>query len=160
MKRQWKPGAKSQKKIRVGQPSPAGDHERDTPPLAQRRAILVVDDEPRVAAVLMEVLQWEGFDVELAANGEVALNKLRGRTFDVIMSDMRMPKVDGWALYRAVEQWQPLLLKRFIFLTGDACSPTTLEFLETTGVPLMTKPLPLEEIYQTVRRVLDANGRS
>jgi CheY-like chemotaxis protein len=138
----------------------SGDQGGRARPLPRVKTILVVDDEPCVAAVLMEILRMDGYAVQLAEDGEVALEKLRQCTYDVIVSDVRMPKVDGSTLYRAVVQWNPQLLKRFIFLTGDTATPGVLGFLERTGLPFVTKPFPVDVLRQAVRRVIEGNGRA
>jgi CheY-like chemotaxis protein len=65
------------------------------------------------------------------------LAKLRERPYDLILSDLRMPELDGPGLYRALEQHAPPLCRRFIFLTGDTLSPETLAFFAQHGVPLL-----------------------
>jgi DNA-binding NtrC family response regulator len=134
-----------------------GDRARQLP---REKTILVVDDEPSVAAVLMEIFLTDGYAVQLAEDGEVALEKLRQRTYDAIVSDVRMPKVDGSALYRAVARWNPPLLKRFIFLTGDTATPGVMRFLERTGLPFVMKPFPVDVLRQVVRQVIESNGQA
>jgi DNA-binding NtrC family response regulator len=134
-----------------------GDRARQLP---RGKTILVVEDEPRVAAVLMEIFRLDGYAVQLAEDGEVALQQLQQRTYDVIVSDIRMPKVDGSALYRAVAQWHPQLLKRFIFLTGDTATPGVLGFLERTGLPFVTKPFPVDILRNVVRQVIEGSERA
>jgi CheY-like chemotaxis protein len=128
--------------------------------LLQRKTILVVDDEPTVVEVLREIFDCDGYEVQCAENGEVALEKLQHYTYDVIVSDLRMPKVDGSALYRAIKQWRPHLLQRFIFLTGDTATPGILEFLEGTGLPFMNKPFTLDVMRRAVQDVIEGNERT
>ncbi len=125
-------------------------------PAIPRKRILVVDDEPGIAGVVAEVLQLDGHRVETVGDGVTALKKLRDHHFDVIMSDIRMPELDGPGLYREIEQHNPQLLQRLIFLTGDTLTPGTREFLEQTGIPCLSKPFALGEVREIVRRVLQA----
>ena len=74
--------------------------------------ILVVDDDARVAAALAEMLRLDGHQVDIACNGNAALEKLRERTYDAILSDMRMPGLDGPGLYRELELRHPALARR------------------------------------------------
>jgi CheY-like chemotaxis protein len=113
--------------------------------------ILVVDDEPGIAGVLAEVLQLDGHVVETVGDGEAALGKLAVREYDLILSDIRMPDLDGPALFREVERRYPNLLRRFIFLTGDVMSPETSQFLMQTAVPCLNKPFTLEMVRQVVQ---------
>jgi PAS domain S-box-containing protein len=122
----------------------------------QGKAILVVDDEPAVASVLAEILALDGHQVETAANGAVALDKLRDRTYDLILSDLRMPELDGPGLYQELARRHPGLQQRIIFLTGDALSLQVQTFLEQTQEPSLSKPFSLSEVQRVVRRALQA----
>ena len=117
--------------------------ERGTPKGAR---ILVVDDNDRVAAALAEMLRLDGNQVDIAVNGNAALEKLRERTYDVILSDMRMPGLDGPGLYRELELRHPALARRFIACSADVLQPSVQTFLEQTGVPRMGKPFTLNQL--------------
>jgi PAS domain S-box-containing protein len=124
-------------------------------PVVMRGArILVVDDEPGIAGVLAEVLQLDGHVVETVGNGEAALGKLAVGGYELILSDIRMPELDGPSLYWELERRDPRLLRRMIFLTGDTLSPGTREFLEKTGAPCLAKPFALNEVREIVQQVL------
>jgi PAS domain S-box-containing protein len=126
------------------------------PPAVRGKRILVVDDEPGIAGVLAEVLQFDGHVVETAGNGHAALEKIAGEGYDLILSDIRMPELDGPALYWELERRDPCLLQRMIFLTGDTLSPGTREFLEKTRVPCLSKPFALSDVRDIVQRALQA----
>jgi PAS domain S-box-containing protein len=128
----------------------------DTPASPQAGAILVVDDEPDVASVLAELLMIDGHQVDTAANGAVALRKLRERAYDLILSDLRMPEMDGPGLYQAIERHHPALSRRMIFMTGDALSPETQGFLAGTAVPSVSKPFSVQEIRRVIQQMLQA----
>jgi DNA-binding NtrC family response regulator len=121
--------------------------------------ILVVDDEPGIAEVLAEVFQLDGHVVEMVSNGGAALEKLVAQRYDLILSDVRMPDLDGPALYREVERRHFDLLHRFIFLTGDIMSQETSQFLAQTAVPCLSKPFTLEMVREVVQRVLGKASR-
>src|SRR5262249_54537439 len=118
------------------------------------RTILVVDDEPEVADVLAEMLTLDGHEVETAANGVVALHKLQQQDYDLILSDLRMPELDGPGLYRELERSHPDLLHRIIFVTGDTLSPESRAFLDQTGESTLSKPFRRETLRQVVQQVL------
>ncbi len=128
----------------------------DVPPSPRGKTILVVDDEPEVAATLAEILSLEGHQVETAATGALALDKLRVRGYDLILTDIKMPEVDGPGLYRELERSHAGLVRRFIFITGDTLSLETREFLERTGAPTLGKPFVLDEVRRVVRQGLEA----
>ncbi len=123
------------------------------PPL-RGKTILVVDDEPEIVAVLTEMLSADGQLVETAANGARALDKLRGRSFDLIITDIKMPELDGLGLWRELERRDQGLLRRIIFVTGDTLGPETKEFLKETGAPCLTKPFVEDEVLAAVQRAL------
>ena len=122
------------------------------------KSILVVDDEPAVAALLAEGLSRDGYKVDTAANGAVALEKLAAQTYDLIISDSGMPVLSGPELYREVERRDPHLARRFVFVTGDILNSRTRAFLARTGAPQLEKPFTLESLKLVVRRALLATA--
>jgi PAS domain S-box-containing protein len=118
--------------------------------------ILLVDDEPVIANALARLLRRDGHTVDTAANGRLALMKLQERTYDLILSDLRMPELDGPGLYRALETRYPQLCKRFIFLTGDTLNPNTHALSVQHGVPQLFKPYTAAELRRVIRQVLQA----
>jgi CheY-like chemotaxis protein len=131
----------------------------ETAPLIRGKAILVVEDDPEVAAVVLEVLCIDEHRVDVAGDGEVALQRLQQGVYDVILSDIRMPRLTGMAMYQILAQRQPQLLRRIIFLTGDTATPELLEFFERTGAPSVHKPFTIDEVRRAVQRILAANAK-
>ena len=123
------------------------------------KSILVVDDEPAVASLLAEALSRDGYKVDMAANGAVALRMLGARDYDLIISDSGMPELNGRELYREVERREPRLSRRFVFVTGDILNPRTRAFLAETGAPQLEKPFTVESVKRVVRRALLAQQR-
>lgn len=125
------------------------------------RTILVVDDEPDVAAVLVEALARDGHEAHVAMNGAMALEMLARHPYDLVISDTKMPILDGERLYEELARRFPALRERVIFLTGDVLSVEKRGALERTGRPFLTKPCDLGEMRRLVQRVLTAtaNGR-
>jgi two-component system NtrC family sensor kinase len=119
-----------------------------------RKAVLVVDDEEEVASVLAETLTRDGHTAQIAPNGAVALELLRVRRFDLIISDTKMPVLDGETFYEDLMRDFPDMRARIVFLTGDVLSREKREFLERTGAPFLAKPFELGDIRAVVRRVL------
>jgi two-component system NtrC family sensor kinase len=126
-----------------------------SPPVRGQR-ILVVDDEVEIAALLSEMLAADGHRVETAANGVEALEKLGAGGHDLVISDLRMPELDGPGLYLEVARRHPELLRRMVFVTGDTLGPESLEFLHRTNVPTLGKPFDLDDIRRVVQQVLGA----
>jgi PAS domain S-box-containing protein len=117
--------------------------------------VLIVDDDRELADVLAAALRADGHEVEVAANGLEALELLGRAPFDVILSDVRMPKLDGPGLYRELQERHPHLLERIVFVTGDILGRETAAFLERTRAPHLTKPFDLKQVRRTVHEVLD-----
>ncbi len=120
--------------------------------------ILVVDHELVLAAQLADLLAIDGYEVEIASNGLLALDKLRAWTYALIFSEIHMPELDGLSLYRVMEYYQPHHCQRFIFMTGAALSPDTQAFLRRTGAPLLLKPVAGEELRRIVQQALAAHA--
>jgi two-component system NtrC family sensor kinase len=120
------------------------------------QTILLVDDEPGIVSALTRVLRRDGHIVDTAANGRQALARIEGRVYDLILSDLRMPELDGPGLYRALEQQYPALCRRFLFLTGDTLSAETLAFFEQTGAPRLIKPFGTTGVRRAIQQVLGA----
>jgi CheY-like chemotaxis protein len=116
----------------------------------QGKTILIVDDEAGIRHALAYLLRRDGYQVDTAGNGRLALLKLQKKAFDLILCDLRMPELDGPGLYQELEKHHPHLLRRFIFLTGDTLSAATSAFLEQTGVPRLTKPFTTAEARRAV----------
>ena len=116
-------------------------------------SVLVIDDEADVAEILADILRADGHSVEVAGSGEAALTILTERNFDVILSDLRMPGLDGPSLYRIIERRKPELVSRLAFVTGDTLSPRIKKFLRGAGRPYIEKPISPQEVRDLVQRV-------
>jgi len=139
----------------VAPPTAAVEPAAAVPPSAMTsKSILVVDDESEIAAVLAEMLQRAGHRVEIAANGAMGLEMLERRGYDLILTDTKMPVLDGVEFYRALERRFPQLCRRLIFVTGDLLDPEKRSFLAATGAPCMEKPFDLDEVRRVVDRLL------
>ncbi|TMH07912.1 MAG: PAS domain S-box protein [Betaproteobacteria bacterium] len=118
--------------------------------------VLVVDDEPELASLMRDILEAAQFEVAHAETGAVALELLGEARFDAIVSDLRMPDMDGAALWREVRERHPLLLRRMVFVTGDTLSPAAAEFLRETGCAALEKPFAPADLVARVRALLPA----
>jgi two-component system NtrC family sensor kinase len=123
-----------------------------------RTRILVVDDEPLVAGLIAEVLTTDGHEVHTAGNGREALEKIAARSYDLIVSDLRMPELDGVGLFRELERTQPALLRRLVFVSGTMEPAEYASFLEETKAPVLSKPFQVKDLQQLVRQILCQTG--
>jgi CheY-like chemotaxis protein len=118
--------------------------------------ILVVDDEPAVRELWVDVLTGSGFDVIAAVDGEDALQRLDGDTCDLVVSDLLMPRLGGWGLLSAIRQRYPDL--PFILASGYA-QTSDLERARRERVPLLEKPVAVRELCRVVQDVLTREQR-
>jgi CheY-like chemotaxis protein len=117
---------------------------------ASRGRVLVVDDEAEIADLVKEVLGREGYQVTVARSGREALERIRAEAIDVVVSDLRMPDLDGPGLWRELSATRPDLAARMLFLTGDTLSGTARAFLHEANAPVLDKPLDLGELRRRV----------
>ncbi|HEV8311229.1 MAG TPA: ATP-binding protein [Methylomirabilota bacterium] len=116
--------------------------------------VLLVEDEPLVGDMLADVLALEGHQVDRATNGREALVRVGSRPYTLIVSDIRMPDLDGPAFYAELLGVSPALARRVVFVTGDVVSAETRRFLDETGLLYLEKPFAIAEFLSTVRRAL------
>ena len=116
--------------------------------------ILVVEDEPAICQVCQSVLTDEGFEVYIAANGDVAQDMLEKKDYDLVMIDIRMPVMDGKQLYQVIIDKHPKLANGVIFATGDVMDGYTQRFLELAGRPHLLKPFTIDELRDIVRETM------
>lgn len=120
---------------------------------AEGRIALIVDDEPDIAAFVAELLQLDGFDCRCAGDGAAAVALLAELDPAVIVSDLRMPGVDGLGLQEWLAEQRPALLKRLVLITGDVLSPLGRGVAGAGEAPLLEKPLDPAELRRTVLAV-------
>jgi two-component system NtrC family sensor kinase len=114
----------------------------------------VIDDERAVRELISDALKIEGHDVQTAENGREALDLIGQHRFDLVLCDLRMPEMDGQALYEEVQRDHPQMLKRIVFVTAQANSADYGPFLRTTGIPVIEKPFTLSQLRQAVSRMV------
>jgi len=130
----------------------------ETPP-ALRRAdaaarILVLDDERHIAELLSEMLRLLGHDPTPCLSPVQALRALETGPFDLILSDFRMPVMNGQEFYLRVRERDPKLAARIIFLTGDVVNEETHGFLMSSGNMHLAKPFQLPALEAVIHEVL------
>ena len=132
------------------------------PEACPARRILVVDDDAALREVLTVALVYDGHDVDGASDGLEALALLEQRPYDLVLSDLRMPRLDGPSLYEMLRTRYHFpvrfatTLPRVIFMTGNAAGHA--EFLRGTTDPILEKPFPLRVVRQMVSVLLNASA--
>jgi signal transduction histidine kinase/CheY-like chemotaxis protein len=118
--------------------------------------ILVVDDEPHILHYMRATLEAWGHEVDVASGGEDALERARTGRYDVIITDVRMPRVGGRDLYERLGREAPAAAQRVVFSTGDTVRDDTLAFLERAGRPVLHKPFTLAELRDVLATALSS----
>jgi two-component system response regulator PilR (NtrC family) len=116
-------------------------------------AILVADDEPGVRESLAEVLRDAGYDVQTAADGRAALAALEARDFGVIITDLRMPGVDGLAVLKRAREISPQTL--VLVMTAHGSVDTAIEALRTGATDYILKPVGFDDLLAKVARLIE-----
>src|SRR5262247_4550698 len=115
--------------------------------------VLIVDDEKSMRDLLSITLEKEGYDVETAAGGESAIEMLHRETVDAVITDLRMPKVDGLQVLRAAKESSPDIA--VIVITAVASTETAVEAMKLGAYDYITKPFKLDEVNLIVRNALE-----
>ena len=119
----------------------------------QASRVLVVDDEEIARTNLEYILRKEGHQVSTAANGLEALEQVKAQEFDVVLTDLKMEKMDGLQLLESVKQIAPHT--EIIMITGYATVSTAVDALKKGAAHYLSKPIKLEELRATVREIVD-----
>jgi two-component system NtrC family sensor kinase len=135
-------------------PVDAGDAGQAPAPIVSSRRVLVVDDEISIRQLLYEILSLDQHSVALASSGVEAADLVEREGFDVIITDMKMPGMDGASFYRQVRQRDPAQARRIIFITGDTVSPDTRAFLQRVSNPVLSKPFKIGPLRDAIESVL------
>ena len=120
-----------------------------TPP----RTIHVVDDEPIIHDVLSQLLAAEGYEVEISASGEEALQKYEARNFDLVLLDLMMPGMSGLDFLRALRKIQPQAM--IIILTAYASVESAIEAMKNGAFDYVQKPFKHEDLLLTISRAIE-----
>jgi len=126
----------------------------DAPGVVLTGRILVVEDEPTVAQLIVDILKEEHHHVEATLDSQEGLTRLSRNHYDLVICDLRMPRLDGVAFYDALLRGGSPMQHRILFITGDMMSPRTLAFLEPNGIPYLAKPFLVEELKIAVNQML------
>lgn len=119
--------------------------------------ILVVDDELPIRALTREILTHAGYEVSTASNGDEALRHMEGTSFSLVVTDMRMPGMDGAALYEQICDRWPDMEGRILVVTGDIEGERTSRRLARGDVRFLEKPFDTSALLNAIRDALLAH---
>ncbi len=115
--------------------------------------ILIVDDSKDIRDILSKVLSLMGFEAAVASNGNEALNLFLTNSFDLVLTDLEMPDIDGWTLALHIKDKSPNT--PVVLITGSE-KEAVMERLEGSSIDsILFKPFMLEDIQKTVQTLLD-----
>ncbi|HYK11284.1 MAG TPA: ATP-binding protein [Gemmatimonadales bacterium] len=114
--------------------------------------VLLVDDEPALREAARRYLERSGIATDVASDGQAALEALGAHVYDVIISDVRMPGMNGRDFIARLKKDRPELLRRLILSTGDTFAEDTAGLVAETGVPTLVKPFDFDTLERMVRK--------
>lgn len=127
------------------------------PPAISGRKVLVVDDEESIRLLLHDILRLDRHAVTVAKNGLEAIELVEKESFDIIITDMKMPELDGASFYKRVRERDPDQAKRIVFITGDTVNPETRTFLQNISNPVLSKPFKIGPLRDAIEAALELN---
>lgn len=119
------------------------------------RRILIVDDEPLIRKSLYELLRHEGYFVDSASNGKEALDKINNSVYDVVISDIRMPQMDGMELLKQIKQQNPNT--EIVLITAYGSIEDAVEAMKQGAFDYVTKPIVDNEIKMMIKKIVSHN---
>lgn len=123
--------------------------------MANNSNILIIDDEKAIRKTLSEILSYEGYKIDEAADGEEGLKKLREKEFDVVLCDIKMPKVDGIEFLeksKDINGDTPIIM-----ISGHGTIETAVEAVKKGAYDYISKPPDLNRLLITIRNAMDKN---
>ena len=127
---------------------------RPAPDVPPGTRALVVEDEAALGQAVADALGDEGFVVDRASNGEEALAWIARTTYDLVICDLKMPKLDGPSLFRQLAVTHPTLSTHMVFVTGDVAGTDAERFLEECGCRWLAKPFRLRDLVRVARETV------
>jgi two-component system NtrC family sensor kinase len=127
-------------------PEPAERRIEPVRPLERSLRVLVIDDEPHILHYMRATLEAWGHHVDVAADGAVGRRMTLEDEHDLVICDLRMPRLGGRELFEDISASRPHLARRIFFSTGDTVRGDTLQFLESLNRPWLHKPFGLAEL--------------
>jgi excisionase family DNA binding protein len=130
-------------------PSPS---KASTSAAASRPRILVVDDEAAIRELLAKTLALAEYDVDVAPEGRTAVERLRGSTYDLLITDLRMPGVDGLSVIREARRFRPDL--PVVIITGFSTETSAIEAINLGVAGYLTKPFRVPKVLAVAAKAL------
>jgi two-component system, cell cycle sensor histidine kinase and response regulator CckA len=120
---------------------------------AARKKVLILDDDFAFSDAIRQLLETQGYEVELAADGVQGIKKIMVSDYSVILCDMVMPNLAGDMFYTAVERVKPNLCRRIVFVTGHRGERKVEEFIRKVRGLILWKPFKSHILFETIQAV-------
>ena len=115
--------------------------------------ILIIDDEKAIRKTLSEILSYEGYKIDEAGDGEEGLKKVREKEYDVVLCDIKMPKIDGIEFLEKAKEANPDI--PIIMISGHGTIETAVEAVKKGAYDYISKPPDLNRLLITIRNAMD-----
>ena len=119
----------------------------------QRKRVLLLEDSEYLKSLIQRFLESNSYTVESVAHGAEGVRSIQREDFDIIICDMKMPRLSGDRFYFAVKKMMPHLCRRFIFITGYTGDTRINDFIKQIDGTILTKPFLLDELFEAVNLV-------
>ncbi|HKW90257.1 MAG TPA: response regulator [Methylomirabilota bacterium] len=120
--------------------------------------ILVIEDEATLRDLITRILERLGYGVDTAADGFAAIPLIGQHDYDVVLSDLRMPQMDGPTLYREIQRIYPEVASRIVFMSAHTNLEEYVPFIREVRAPILGKPFDMKELRETLARMLGPRG--
>jgi len=120
--------------------------------VSEKSKILVVDDEDALRTTLSDVLTSEGYNVSAASDGDEVISELQKETFDLVVLDINMPRMNGFEVLKFVKEKHPET--KVVMLSGIAGLKSAIESKKLGAEDFFVKPFDLDDLVITIARVL------
>jgi len=131
------------------------DADTTVPEETKEARILVVEDEEVLRGMVVRVLGQVGYQVDTSPDGLEALEKIDSVHYDLIICDVRMPRLSGIELYKKLSGRSSKMIRRIMFITGDTIGGETIGFIEANDIPYLGKPFDIQELLEKVQLELE-----
>jgi|GEM_PF-1310184 CheY-like chemotaxis protein len=118
--------------------------------------ILAVDDEEVMGYLIRRVVDHLGYEMDWVTDCGEAFDRIERSSYDVILSDYRLPSMNGDAFYDALAARNKDLVRRVVFITGDTVSNSTVKFFKRSQVPYLSKPFDIDELKNLIQTTVHA----
>ncbi|MBI5642726.1 MAG: response regulator [Deltaproteobacteria bacterium] len=123
---------------------------------SKSKRILVVDDDEFIRECCFELLALKGYEVDLASNGIEAISKIGSSNYDLVITDVNMPRLDGIGLYLAVLRDYPFLKDSFVFISGNVTVENEAgAILKKMSQRVLKKPFRVDELLESVSQIVN-----